>query len=239
MKIRGQRQCKDCGTEWSYYETGSLECPNCESIHSRGLDQTRSRHTDAPITLDVDTIRSTLANQPIADAAREIATLARQYTTARGFIHAGDLQPLDEQYRLAVELRTVADTLHRALDPSETAEEYLLQLITALEENIPPPQVFSSLQSAHGLAAASAVQAYRRDLVTWLDEHPQDPNIRRSVGRIRAHERRILALDGAVPPATADTLVAAVRDIESAIHGDEAALTRAMNRLDRLDDNEH
>jgi len=38
MKIRGDRECKSCGTRWSYYETGSIECPACGSVHSVGVD---------------------------------------------------------------------------------------------------------------------------------------------------------------------------------------------------------
>jgi DNA-directed RNA polymerase subunit RPC12/RpoP len=31
MKIRGERECTDCGTRWSYYDTASVECPQCGS----------------------------------------------------------------------------------------------------------------------------------------------------------------------------------------------------------------
>lgn len=236
MKVRGRRHCKACGTEWSYYETGSLDCPACGSIHSRGLDDTRTRHTDTPVSLDTDAIEHTLTDQPLKSAAREIASIVRDYTTRRGFIHAGTLKPLDAEFRLAVELQTVGSDLHRTLDPSPAAKQYLFDLVDALPAGNLPEPVPPDLEAAHGLAAATAVRSYRRDFATWLEDNPQDDVLHQQVTRIRAHERRIQALDGAVPPATADKLVAAIRDLTQVIHGDDAALARVTDRLDDLDD---
>src|SRR6056297_1417065 len=64
MEIRGERECKDCGTRWSYYETGSVACPNCESVRSVGVDEERKRHTAGQATLDLTEVRNMIDAEP-------------------------------------------------------------------------------------------------------------------------------------------------------------------------------
>ncbi|MXR22522.1 endonuclease Q family protein, partial [Halobacterium bonnevillei] len=52
MDVRGERECKSCGTRWSYFETGSVACPECGSVRSVGVGE-RSQHTDGNATLDL------------------------------------------------------------------------------------------------------------------------------------------------------------------------------------------
>jgi hypothetical protein len=91
------------------------------------------------------------------------------------------------------------------------------------------------MHAARGLAAAEAVDDYRADLRTWLADHP-DPEARKTLGAVAERAKRFEALQGAVPPAEAETLVAAVREVGTYLgEGDDAALARARDRLDRLE----
>jgi uncharacterized Zn finger protein (UPF0148 family) len=96
MKIRGERECTECGTQWSYYETGSVGCPACGSLRSVGLDD-RTEHTDLSVEFDLAPIRNEIddvSTDVLADRAREHAN---EYVRRRGFINAGDLRELDDR----------------------------------------------------------------------------------------------------------------------------------------------
>lgn len=250
MEIRGERECRECGTRWSYYETGSVACPDCGSVHSVGVDE-RTLHTDGAATLDLTPARAAVDERSLAAAADAAASACRAYVRARGFVSGGDLLPLDDTYLAARELAGVADDLRLAPSPTDEEELYFLALLRGADDGDRPDadDVPATLRGARGLAAADGVGAYRRDVSAWLDEHP-DPHARETLSVLSAHERRVRALDGDVPPADADRLVAAARDVGrylGADHpeesgagadgatGDEAALARAEDRLARLD----
>ncbi|MFB6309304.1 MAG: TFIIB-type zinc ribbon-containing protein [Haloarculaceae archaeon] len=236
MKVRGERECTDCGTRWSYYETGSIACPDCGSIRSVGVDD-RTRHTDAPATLDLTPVRSEIDTASTREVAERAADICAEYVRKRGFIDAGDLRPLDEVYVAAVELRHVAGELTRELRPTEQEELYFLDLLRGADDGQRPAveEVPDSLSQPYGLAMAAAVEAYTRDLRTHLDDHP-DEEARRFSGRIRDHRKRIEALDGDVDPADANRLLHAARDLgKYVIEGEESALVTADNWLSGID----
>ncbi|QLD84826.1 TFIIB-type zinc ribbon-containing protein [Natronomonas halophila] len=235
MKIRGQRECKECGTRWSYYDTGEVACPECGSLHSVGVDEERALHTAAPKSLDLTPIRNDVDEVPLRRLAERATERAKEYTAGYGFIDAGDLQPLDDTYLAAMELRHVAGELARKSSATEDEELYFTKLLQADEGERPDPEeVPDSLRALSGLAYANAVEEYRSDLRTYLDEHA-DPTVRDTLERLADHTKRIRALDGDVPPREAETLVAAARDVgRYLIEGDEGTLTQAENRLDGL-----
>ena len=238
MRIRGERECKNCGTQWSYYETGSVDCPNCGSLQSVGRDE-RTQHTASAATLDLTEARNLLGSEAAATrtAAERAAETCREFVRGQGFIHAGDLATLDEIAVGARELRQVATEVARGLRTDDDEERYFLDLLGGVEdgERPPPEAVPDSLRAARGRAVTGVVDAYRRDATTYLDDHP-DSEARAALATLGEHTKRVDALDGDVPPAHADRLLAVARDIGTYLReNDENALTAARDRLSRFD----
>lgn len=239
MKVRGERECKECGTRWSYYETGSVNCPACGSVHSVGVDE-RTRHTASPRSLDLTPARTLHEEgRPLRRVADRAADLCGEFTRAHGFIHAGDLRPLSETFLAAMELRHVADAVGRAMQLDDEEEYYFLALLGGADrgERPAPGEVPDSLRAARGLAYANAVRDYRGDVRQYLEDDP-DPAVGSAVESLGAHVKRVRALDGDVPPAEAEQLVAAAQDVGAYLGGDEGALARAEDRLARLRERE-
>ena len=236
MKIRGDRECTDCGTRWAYYETGSVECPSCGSLRSVGVEDERTLHTAGPRTLDLTPAREGLeAGESLRRVAERAVELAREFTRGYGFIDAGELQPLDDRYLTAMELRHVGGELSRTRAVDEDEEFYLLALLQGDVGDRPDPEtVPSSLSATRGLAYATAVDEYRSDLRQYLDEHP-DPGADAVLGPLDTHCKRAQALDGDIPAADAERLVAAARALyRYLVDGDETALLAAEDRLEAL-----
>ena len=174
MKVRGERECRSCGTRWSYYETGSVACPACGSLRSVGVDS-RTAHTDTPVTLDLRAhrarfgdVRGVLPEEGVDDLKADL----RAYLRRRGFINGGRLAPLDTTYLTARELLEAVDAYDRLRDPTDDDRAYLLALLAGTEEGDRPETtvVPANLREARGMAAVHAVTAYREDLTTFLDE---------------------------------------------------------------------
>lgn len=233
MKLRGRRECADCGERWSYFETGAVECPACGSLRSRALGDEGSLHTAGGAELDLEAARRAVEDEPIRSVAGFAADASREYLADRGFIDAGELQPLDGVTVASAELRAVADRIRRSMTPNEEVEWYLLALLRGAADGERPDEVPAGFEDARGLGIASAVERYRADLSRYLGNHP-DPDARRALGRLRDHVRRVEALDGDVPPADAERLLGAARALGAYLRGDEGALARAADRLDRL-----
>ncbi|UPM43526.1 DUF7117 family protein [Halocatena salina] len=234
MKIRGQRECRECGTRWSYYETGDVSCPDCDSLRSRGLDE-RTKHTDAPTALDLSPARSLVEEEGISEALQDATERCRTYITHIGFIHAGELTPLSETYLAATELVYSARELRRSMRIDDDTELYLLSLLKGADEgNRPDPEVVpKSMQTARGLASAAAVDDYRQAFNWYLDEHP-DQQAAAVLQTVSEHVRRIEALDGDVDPMVAERLVASVRDLRKHVCTGADTLTTAQSRLEEL-----
>lgn len=234
MKVRGRRECTDCGEVWSYYATGSVECPACGSLRSVGVDD-RSLHTASSSTLQLAPVRDAVDEEPVRRLAERAAERCREFTRGYGFIDAGELTTLGDTYLAALELRFVGTELARRMDVDDDETRYFYALLKADEGERPDTgDVPRSLRDARGLAYAEAVSAYRSDLRTYLDEHP-DATVDRPLERLGDHVRRVRALDGDVAPREAETLVEAARDLGRYLsEDDEAALAEAETRLDRL-----
>lgn len=235
MKIRGERTCKDCQTQWSYYETGSIECPNCGSLESVGSGQ-RRLHTASPQTVDLGDILTGLEDEPIEVVAERGAEAAATFRRSFGFIHAGELQPLEKTFVVATELRYAGAELARSERISDEETEYLLSLLQGVQsdERPAPGDVPESMVVVRGLAVCSAVEDYRRDVRQYLDEYP-DEAARRVLGRLDDHRKRIEALDGDVPVRKTDALLEAASAVGQYLIDDEATLEPALERLEELD----
>ena len=236
MRVRGDRECAECGNRWSYYDTGTVTCPACGSVRSVGVDDTPKLHTDGPATLDLTPARRLVDDEPVEAVASTAEAIARDYRLERGFLHGGDLRPLDDVYVAVVELRHAASGIKRSQDPNDAATEYFLALLTGADEGKRPPagQVPYSYRWARGLTAATVIEDYRRDVVDWLDLHPT-PEARSVYDELGQQGTRMGALDGEVPATDADTLISAAQDLGTYLTaGDETALARASDRLATL-----
>lgn len=234
MKVRGQRECTECGTRWSYYDTGEVACPECGSLRSTGVDE-RTRHTDAPVDLDLTEPRNR-SEEDLTAAAEAAAERCREFVRRTGFINAGELRPLSDQYLAAAELAAVGAAVGRAMRTDDDEELYLLSLLRGADagDRPAPEEVPDSLAATRSLAYASAVDDYRGDVRTYLEDDPH-PEVRSALESIRDHVRRIEALDGEVDVRVAEQLVQSVREVGQYLaEGDEAALAAAQDRLDAL-----
>jgi uncharacterized Zn finger protein (UPF0148 family) len=231
MKVRGERECQSCGARWSYYETGSINCPECGSIHSRGVGE-RAEHTAGPATLDLAPARSAVDDEPLREVAERAAEAAGEYVRRAGFVHAGELQPLSETYLAAVELRQVGATLSRSLRVTDEEELYFLWLLRGAdsEERPPPDAVPDNLRAERGLAVAVAARRYISDVRRLVTD--PDPPVTEVLSALRARRKRIEALDGDVDPIEAERIVRMLRALSAYLReGDEGALARAQERL--------
>lgn len=232
MEIRGERECTDCGARWSYYETGSITCPECGSIQSVGVGE-RAEHTAGPAQLDLSPAREEIDDEPLGDVAETAVEQAREYLRTAGFVHAGELQPLGETYLLAAETRRTGATLSRALRVSDEEELYFLSLLRGSADSERPPsgKVPDSLRAERGLAVAAAAEAYVSDLRRVYDDPGSE--IADVLSAVRARRKRIEALDGDVAPKDAEAVVRTLRDLGAYLQeDDETALARAGGRLD-------
>lgn len=237
MRVRGNRECRECGEQWSYFETGSPSCPACGSLSSRAVDDERTRHTDAPVELSLESAAGAIDEHDLTDLAERAADACRRYVSRRGFLDAGELRPLDDRYLAAAELRAVGDHLTATMEPDPAAEAYFYDLLAAAPDGGRPEAeaVPRSLRGARGLAVAECVGDYRRAVARWLADRDREGSVP-ELGQLATHERRMLALDGEVEPQVAETLVAAARDLgTAATEDDPAARERATARLAGLD----
>jgi uncharacterized Zn finger protein (UPF0148 family) len=242
MKVRGRRECADCGRVWSYYETGEVACPDCGSLRSVGVDD-RTRHTAEPVAFDLSPHRRRADAEGVGAVVDDARSACLAYVRKRGFIRGGRLLDLDDTVLAAGELAYALDRYDRLADPTDDEEYYLLSLLAGADrgDRPAPDEVPGSMTAGRGLAYADAVADYRREALTWLDDEGREaPGARRLLGTVDGHARRVRALDGDAPPETVERLVAAVRDVATAIRADtdgeaETALARARDRVDRLD----
>ncbi|SFR53960.1 hypothetical protein SAMN04487947_2086 [Halogeometricum rufum] len=235
MEIRGRRRCKSCGQEWSYYDTGEVACPACGSMQSVGVGG-RARHTDSADPLDLSEHRNAAEAGSVADAAEALKTDLRTYLRARGFIDGGELRDVDDTYLAARELLHAVDVLARRRDPDEETRLYVLSLLRGADrgERPAPDEVPPAMTEARGLAYAESLAAFRRDLSTWLDDHP-DPEARTTLSTLGEHVKRVEALQGDVSVRQSESLVRAARELTAYVRDDdESALAAARDRLSRL-----
>lgn len=236
MDVRGERECKSCGTRWSYFETGSVECPECGSMRSVGVGE-RSQHTDGNATLDLSDAQRAAADGDLRGALDPAVDACRDYCQSRGFVSGGDLLDLDDTYLAAQELRRAGVLLGDALRTGDEEERYVLALLNgaANGDRPSPGSVPESMRAVRGLGYAAAVETYRSDVRSFCDGEIPEPE-RGLLERLREHGKRVKALDGEVEPEDADRLVAAVRAIGDSLRGDDAGVERARSHLDQLEE---
>ena len=237
MRIRGERECRDCGRQWSYYETGSVSCPNCGSIESTGLGD-RERHTADPVELDLSPARQLAGQERWEAALDEAIERCGEYVRRQGFLRGGEVLTFEDIYLAAAELRAVARQQQRDRRTGDAEEIYLLALLRGADvgERPSPRDVpdTEAMRSARALAYAKAIREYRSEVGTYLDDHP-DPEAASVLGTVAEHVKRIQALDGDVDLETIETLVDATKAVGRAIREDEeGALAAARDRLGRL-----
>ncbi len=232
MKLRGERECTDCGTRWSYYETGEITCPSCGSVRSVGVGE-RAEHTDSPVDLDLGPAVDQIDDEPLATVAETATDQAKEFLYRAGFVDAGELKPFEKEYLIAAELRRVGATLARSMRITDEEELYFLSLLRGGTDGSrpSPSEVPQSLQAERGLAVAAAVDAYVSDLRRVRDDTEQA--VAEVLSSVRSRRKRIEALDGDVDPERAEQLVHAVRDLSAYVReDDETALVRAGDRFD-------
>ncbi len=238
MKVRGTRECKNCGTQWSYYETGSVTCPDCGSMESVGLDASRLQQTDRPAALELSEIRNALDREP----AREVATLSaeegRRYVRKRGFIRGGELLPLDGTYLAANELRHAGELFSRSMRMTDDEEIYFYSLLRGADEGERPDShdLPESIYEIRGLADAESLKEYHREMSEWAREHDVSRESRSTLETLGEHVRRAQALDGGTDIDSAEALLSAARDLARYFdENDLDALARSRDTLSRLE----
>ncbi len=236
MKIRGERECTECGTRWSYYETGSVGCPACGSLQSVGVDE-RTEHTDMQVAFDLTPVRNAIDEVESDDLAERARDRCREYVRRRGFVNAGTLRELDDTYLAAIELLHVADIVAREIHLDEREELYFLALLRDADQGERPPveDVPTSLRAARGLAYANAVREYRRDIRTWTEDRELTTSERGALETLGEHVTRARMLDGDIEPRAAEQLIKATRDLTNGLRGDEMAFSQAQERLTSLE----
>ncbi|SEQ35266.1 DUF7117 family protein [Natrinema salaciae] len=235
MKIRGERECTECETRWSYYETGSVGCPACGSLRSVGVDE-RTEHTDLQVAFDLTPVRNAIDEADTDDVAVRARDRCREYVRRRGFVNAGTLRELDDTYLAAIELLHVSDIVAREISLEDREELYFLSLLRDADQGERPSaaDVPRSLRAARGLAYANAVREYRRDVRTWAEDRDLTASERSALETLGEHVTRIRMLDGDVDLRTAEQLVDATRELANGLRGDEVAFSQAEERLDAL-----
>lgn len=239
MKVRGERECKECGARWSYFETGDTACPECGSLQSVGVGE-RALHTDAPAELDLAPHRERFGDATgtlPADGVNDLKRDLREFLNRRGFVRGGDLLPLDDGVLAARELLQAIDVYDRLRDPTDDDRTYLLNLLSDADEGERPDfeDVPSNMHAARGLAVANSVSDYRDDLRAYLDEYP-DAEARDALGSLRDRVKRVESLQGDVTPRDAEVLVRAANEVGLYLRErDEGALADARSRLADLE----
>ncbi|WP_323676517.1 TFIIB-type zinc ribbon-containing protein [Halorubellus sp. PRR65] len=243
MEIRGERECSDCGTRWSYYDTGAVECPDCGSLRSVGVDEDRALHTTTPAEFDLTDARTAWDDAPEDEAVDVVKAACREFVRGNGFVHAGDLVAFDGRRLAARELANAVDVVGRtrSFENPEDVEYYVLSLLRGADTGDRPPaaDVPPAMRAARGLATADLVERYRRDVRDWLDATDRTlvPAANDVLTGLESHQKRVQALQGDVDPRHADSLYAAARGLNEYYRtGDESAVVEAADRLRSLGD---
>ncbi len=237
MKVRGTRECKNCGTQWSYYETGSVACPNCESMQSVGLDENRMQHTDSPATLELADVRDALDREPVREVATSAADEASEYRRKRGFISGGELLPLDDTYLAAGELRHAGELFSRSMRMTDDEEIYFFSLLRGADEGERPDarDLPESIYEIRGLADAESLKEYHRRDGRVGEGTRRGPGGENTLETLGEHVRRAQALEGGIDIDSAEALVSAARDLARYFNEEDLdALASSRDTLSRL-----
>ena len=241
MEIRGERECTDCGTRWSYYDTGAVACPDCDSLRSVGVDEDRALHTTTAAEFDLTEARTAWDARPEDEAVDVVKAACRAFVRGNGFVHAGELVAFDGRRLAARELANAVDVVGRtrSFETEPDVEFYVLALLRGADAGDRPDaaDVPEVMREARGLAVADLVERYRRDVREWLEATGHDlvPAANDVLTGLESHQKRVQALQGDVDPRDADALYEAARGLNDYLRdGDEDAVVEATERLRRL-----
>lgn len=233
MEVRGERECTDCGTRWSYFETGAVACPHCGSLRSVGSGSRRT-HTDSPVTLDLTDVIVGIESRSLEALLADGVSVCREYVRQRGFISAGELRTLDEAYVAALELRHVGGLVSTRRSLTDEERYYVLSLLRDADEGTRPEAsiVPAPLRAGRGLAVSRAVTDYRLDVVEWASGRSIAASTSTAIESLGDYATRLDQLEGEVDPETADALLSITRSLGEAVRrGDEAAAADVPDRL--------
>ncbi|MFW5929232.1 MAG: DUF7117 family protein [Halobacteriota archaeon] len=188
MEPSGERTCLECGETWS---ADRYACPECGSPRSQ-------RGVPAP-EFDV----AELLEGGLRQALGEAEERCREYTARHDFDDGDGVDELDVRYVMACEIKYLAAELldhTREIDESERA--YVVEMLRGVAEAEPPGERPKSLDAAHRLAVAEAVEDYGRALAAWCRERDLwDTDVGDAVERARTKAKRTRATEGSVDDA--------------------------------------
>lgn len=236
MRIRGERECVDCGTRWSYYETGSITCPDCSSLQSVACDDP-TQHTTTEAELDLTDVRADIETASLADLAAETADRCRAHVRQLGFIHGGEPRAPTNREFVAAELAQVARQIKLGTGDGPAVESHFLELLRGVEAGTRPDPgaVPKACWAPRAAGYATVLRSFRRELASWSRDHETGSTARRALERFDTHVTRLDQLAGPVPPGSVEPLVAASRSLATGLAGEEGDLERTLELLGELD----
>ena len=107
MEVRGIRECQNCGTRFSYYDTGDPACPDCGSLHTVGVGD-RALHTDRPADLELSGALAALEAGRYRDDGNEAEETVCEYVVRGSVINGGEVRDLYGVYLAAATLEIKA-----------------------------------------------------------------------------------------------------------------------------------
>lgn len=192
-------------------------------------------HTAGAGEFDLSDARGMVDAHPMWDIASEAGEEAREYVREKGFVKAGDLQPLDETYLAAQELVYVSGAVERAMSLTDEEEAFFLSLLDDADTGgrPSPEQVPDAMGAPVGLALAEAADEYRREISDFLGDTSSD--VARLVETLGDLISRVQAVDGDVPPESSERLAQAARNLGLAVaESDSEKLQTAHKQLQSL-----
>ncbi|MFB6284080.1 MAG: hypothetical protein ABEK59_09145 [Halobacteria archaeon] len=191
MELRGERECLECGSTWSYFDSRQVCCPECGSIRSQSVSSPRMDSTS-----DVDIVDSevlTGIGENFDETLSELEERCRRYTSQTGFVEKGDLKPPTPRYVMACEIKHAATT-RDAEGLDEKSRRYVVDLVHGIRDGEPPDKTPSGLQETHNLAIAETVRDYSTEVERYARKRGvETPG---EVERARSLAKRTLATEG-------------------------------------------
>ncbi len=176
MEISGERECLDCGEQWSYFETRQIECPECGSIKSMSiseseLDTASSRKNE----LDMSDLYTEFQTD-FMNALTQAGDRSREYIASTGFIEGGELRPPMLRYVMAREIMEIADYIDLSLDTdiSASEERYIIDLVKGVKSGDPPDKRPNSMNNHHYMAVAKTAEEYATELFKYFEQNSED-----------------------------------------------------------------
>ena len=191
MEIRGERECLECGSTWSYFESREVCCPECGSIKSQSMSSPRMDNTT-----DIDLVDSEVLGGLSDDLDSALSTLeerCREYTGKTGFVERGDLKPPSPRYVMACEVKQIA-AIYDANQLTGDDRRYFVDLVHGLRDGEPPEKPSGELEYIHNTAIAETVRDYATEVERYARKRSVD--VPGEMERARSLAKRTLATEG-------------------------------------------